>query len=116
MLRSGKCIATLARSTLYCLCANELCALLLGNRLNYLSLNGIKMRKYIDINLGKKLLASRELHGREIAKCGRYLEAKKLVGQKIAAFELFAPTGRMVRLRSSEVNAAMKKLLDAHNG
>mgnify|MGYP001426816067 CR=1 FL=1 len=74
------------------------------------------MRKYIDINLGKKLVTSRELHGREIAKCGRYLVAKKLVGQNIAAFEPFAPTGRMVRLSSSEVNAAMKNLLDAHIG
>ena len=116
MLRLGKCIATLARFTLYCLCANELCALLLGNRLNYLSLNGIKMRKYIDINLGKKLVTSRELHGREIAMCRRYLVAKKLVGQKIAVFEPFAPTGRMARLSSSEVNAAIKNLLDAHIG
>ena len=42
------------------------------------------MRKYIDINLGERSVSSRELHGREIAECGRYLIAKMLLEQKIA--------------------------------
>ena len=106
------------------------------------------MRKYIDINLGQKSVTNRELHGREIAECGRYLIAKMLLEQNIAGVEgcletlrleaafnnaagfdeeddelpsffldePLPPTDKMARLRSSEVNAAMQNLLDAHSG
>ena len=49
------------------------------------------MRKYIDINLGKKSETNRELHGREIAEGGRYLIAKILFERNIAGAETLAP-------------------------
>ena len=54
------------------------------------------MRKYIDINLGERSVSSRELHGREIAECGRYLIAKMLLEQKIADVEPLAPENPLI--------------------
>ena len=54
------------------------------------------MRKYIDINLSEKLVTSRELHGREIAECGRYLIAKMLLEQNIAGVEPLAPENPLI--------------------
>ena len=54
------------------------------------------MRKYIDINLGERTISSRELHGREIAECGRYLIAKMLLEQNIAAVEPLAPENPLI--------------------
>ena len=54
------------------------------------------MRKYIDINLGKKSVTHRELHGREIAECGRYLIAKMLLEQNIAEVAPLAPENLLI--------------------
>ena len=80
------------------------------------------MRKYIDINLGKKSVTKRELYGRETLR----LEAafNNAAGfdeedDELPSFfldEPLPPTGKMARLRSSEVNAAMQNLFDARSG
>ncbi len=54
------------------------------------------MRKYIDINLGKRSVTNRELHGREIAECGRYLIAKMLLEQNIACVKPLAPENPLI--------------------
>ena len=55
------------------------------------------MRKYIDINLGKRSVTNRELPS-------FFLD------------EPLPPTDKIARLRDSEVNAAMQNLLDVHSG
>ena len=42
------------------------------------------MRKFVEIDLKKQSFNSREIVGREISECGRYLIAKMLVEQGIA--------------------------------
>ena len=54
------------------------------------------MRKYIDINLGERTISSRELHGREIAECGRYLIAKMLLKLNIAEVAPLAPENPLI--------------------
>ena len=54
------------------------------------------MRKFIDIDLGKGTSESRELSGREIAECGRYLIAKTLLAQNVAAVDPLAPENPLI--------------------
>ena len=54
------------------------------------------MRKYIDIDLDKKSITSRELSGQEIAECGRYLIARTLLDQNIAKVDPLAPENPLI--------------------
>ena len=67
------------------------------------------MRKYIDIDLGERSVSSRELHGREIAECGRYLIAKMLLEQKIADVEPLAAAAIAVKITFDKVFSYKEK-------
>jgi aldehyde:ferredoxin oxidoreductase len=54
------------------------------------------MRIYYNINLGDRSISSRELHGEEIVKAGRYLIAKILLEQGAAAFDPLSPANPLI--------------------
>lgn len=54
------------------------------------------MRKFIDIDLGSKTTESRDLSGREIAECGRYLIARMLLERDVAAIDPLAPENPLI--------------------
>ena len=54
------------------------------------------MRIYYNINLGDRSISSRELHGEEIVKAGRYLIAKILLEQGAAAVDPLSPANPLI--------------------
>jgi aldehyde:ferredoxin oxidoreductase len=54
------------------------------------------MRKYYDINLKDRSIQSRELHGEEIIKAGRYLIAKTLLEQEAAQVDPLSPANPLI--------------------
>lgn len=54
------------------------------------------MRKYYDINLKDRSIKTRELHGEEIIKAGRYLIAKTLLEQEAAQVDPLSPANPLI--------------------
>lgn len=54
------------------------------------------MRSFIDINLANREIERRELSGREIAECGRYLIARTLVADGIATKDALGPENPLI--------------------
>jgi aldehyde:ferredoxin oxidoreductase len=54
------------------------------------------MRSYIDINLNSRDISKRNLEGREIAECGRYLIASKLLAADVADKDPLGPDNPLI--------------------
>ncbi len=54
------------------------------------------MRKYLHIHLNDQTIAEKELHGEEIVKAGRYLIAKTLVENRLAAVDPLSPANPLI--------------------
>lgn len=54
------------------------------------------MRKYLDINLTDRTITTRELHGEEIVKAGRYLIAKTLLEMGAASVDPMSPANPLI--------------------
>ncbi|MCB0108589.1 MAG: aldehyde ferredoxin oxidoreductase, partial [Caldilineaceae bacterium] len=54
------------------------------------------MRTYYDINLNDRSIQSRELHGEDIIKAGRYLIAKTLLEQEAAQVDPLSPENPLI--------------------
>ena len=52
------------------------------------------MRRFIDIDLSSRSVTTRQLEGREIAECGRYLITRMLLDEDVADKD---PWGRKTR-------------------
>lgn len=54
------------------------------------------MRKYLHINLNNRTVETKELHGEELVKAGRYLIAKTLVEMNVAAVDPLSPDNPLI--------------------
>lgn len=54
------------------------------------------MRKYLDIDLGTRQIGTTELHGKDIAICGRYLIARQLLEDQIATVDPLSPGNPLI--------------------
>src|SRR5262245_63155423 len=54
------------------------------------------MRRYLDIDLNTRAISSREMHGEEIVKAGRYLIAKTLLELGAATVDPLSPANPLI--------------------
>ena len=54
------------------------------------------MRKYLHINLNDQSIDTKELHGEDIVRAGRYLIAKTLVDQGAATVDPLSPDNPLI--------------------
>src|SRR5262245_52765908 len=54
------------------------------------------MRRYLDIDLTNRAVSSREMHGEEIVKAGRYLIAKTLLDLGAATVDPLSPANPLI--------------------